>query len=36
VAEQNMNQAIEKLEVLDSISGKVTRIRLETLDKDWN
>ena len=36
VAEQNMNQAIEKLEALDSISGKVTRIRLETLDKDWN
>ncbi|MGW8247928.1 MAG: homoserine dehydrogenase [Acidiferrobacterales bacterium] len=36
VAEQNMNQAIEKLEALGSISGKVTRIRLETLDKDWN
>jgi len=36
VAEQNMNQAIEKLEALDSISGKVTRIRLETLDKNWN
>jgi len=36
VAEQNMNQAIDKLEALDSISGKVTRIRLETLDKDWN
>jgi len=36
VAEQNMNQAIEKLEALGSISGKVTRIRLETLDKNWN
>ena len=36
VAEQNMNQAIDKLEALDSISGKVTRIRLETLDKNWN
>ena len=36
VTEENMNQAIENLEALDSISGKVTRIRLETLDKDWN
>jgi len=36
VAEKNMNQAIEKIEALGSISGKVTRIRVESLDKDWN
>ena len=31
VKEMNMNAAIEKIEVLDSISDQVTRIRMETL-----
>lgn len=30
--EQHMNSAIQQLEALDSISGKVVRIRLESLD----
>ncbi len=32
IVEGAMNRAIEKLESLDSIEGKVTRIRMETLD----
>ncbi len=32
VEEQNMNQAIAHIEALPSIAGKVTRIRMETLD----
>jgi len=32
VREQQMNQAIAKIEALDSIHGKVTRIRLEHLN----
>ncbi len=31
VREQRMNEAIHRIEALDSISGKVTRIRLESL-----
>jgi homoserine dehydrogenase len=31
VREQRMNEAIRRIEALESISGKVTRIRLETL-----
>jgi len=31
VAEKNMNEAISKIEALDSVSGKVRRIRVETL-----
>lgn len=34
VLEQNMNEAITKIEALDSIKDSITRIRLETLDKD--
>jgi homoserine dehydrogenase len=33
VLEKNMNQAIERIEALDAISGPVTRIRLEHLSK---
>jgi homoserine dehydrogenase len=36
VAEQKMNQAIAQIEKLEPIKGQVTRIRLETLNKDWN
>ena len=32
--EKNINQAITKMEALDSVSGKVTRIRLEELNKN--
>ena len=32
--EKNINQAIAKMEALDSVSGKVTRIRLEELNKN--
>jgi homoserine dehydrogenase len=32
IAEGQMNDAISRIEALDSIQGKVTRIRLETLD----
>ena len=32
VQEKQMNAAIQKIEALDSISGKVTRIRMEQLD----
>ncbi len=31
VTEKNMNEAIRKIETLDSVSGKVRRIRVETL-----
>ncbi|MDH5259250.1 MAG: ACT domain-containing protein, partial [Gammaproteobacteria bacterium] len=34
VLESKMNAAIEKIEALESISTAVTRIRLETLDKE--
>jgi homoserine dehydrogenase len=33
VIERDMNQAIEAIEQLDGITGKVTRIRLESLGK---
>ena len=29
--EKNMNAAIEKIQLLDTVAGKVTRIRLEEL-----
>ena len=32
VVEKNMNQAIADIEALTSIAGKVTRIRMETLN----
>ncbi|MFQ5757290.1 MAG: homoserine dehydrogenase [Acidiferrobacterales bacterium] len=35
VAEKNMNSALEKIEALDSIGGKVMRLRLEHLHSDW-
>ena len=31
VAEKNMNEAIRNIEALDTVSGPVARIRLETL-----
>jgi len=34
VPEQQMNEAIHHIEALSSVSGKVSRIRMETLDKD--
>jgi homoserine dehydrogenase len=36
VKEQNMNEAIRRIEALDSIEGQVARIRLEHLNPDWN
>jgi hypothetical protein len=30
-----MNQAIAKIEALPSITGKVMRIRIERLNRDW-
>ncbi|MBI3576026.1 MAG: homoserine dehydrogenase [Gammaproteobacteria bacterium] len=36
VKEKNMNEAIARIEKLDSIKGKVARIRLEHLNPDWN
>jgi len=36
VKEKNMNAAISRIEALDSIKGKVARIRLEHLNPDWN
>jgi len=36
IQEKNMNAAIEKIEALDSVSGSVTRIRVEQLNQDWN
>ncbi len=35
VKEKNMNAAIARIESLDSIKGKVARIRLEHLNPDW-
>jgi hypothetical protein len=35
VLEKYMNQAIAQIEALPSISGKVMRIRLEHLNRDW-
>ncbi len=35
VRERNMNAAIARIEQLDSIRGKVARIRLEHLNTDW-
>lgn len=32
IREQQMNEAIQRIEALDSIVGKITRIRMETLD----
>lgn len=36
VIEKNMNEAIRRIEALESIKGSVMRIRMETLNKDWN
>ena len=35
VSEQNMNQAIAKIEALDAIEGSITRIRMEHLHSNW-
>jgi homoserine dehydrogenase len=35
VVEKNMNQAIARIEALDSISGQIARIRLEHLHPSW-
>ena len=35
VLEKHMNQAIARIEALPSISGKIMRIRLERLNRDW-
>jgi len=34
VLEGQMNESIKRIEALDTVTGKVTRIRLETLDSD--
>ncbi len=34
VVERRMNQAIERIEALPTVEGRVTRIRMEPLDKD--
>ena len=36
VVEKNMNAAIAAIESLDVIEGRITRIRLEHLNRDWN
>lgn len=36
VIEKNMNTAIERIEALEPITGKVMRMRVETLNRDWN
>ncbi len=36
VREKNMNAAIARIEKLNSIKGRVARIRLEHLNSDWN
>jgi len=36
VAERNMNTALERIESLTAVNGKLTRIRLEHLDRDWS
>ena len=36
VRERQMNQAIAQIETLKSIDGRVVRIRLEHLNKDWS
>ena len=35
VLEKNMNDAIARIEALESINGKIMRIRLEHLNRDW-
>jgi homoserine dehydrogenase len=35
VREKHMNQAIARIEALQSITGKIMRIRLEHLNRDW-
>lgn len=35
VMEQHMNAALERIEALDSIEGKVMRLRMEPLHKNW-
>ena len=34
VLEKRMNEAIRRIEALDTVEGRVTRIRMESLDKD--
>jgi homoserine dehydrogenase len=34
VREQQMNEAIQQIELLDSVQGKVTRIRMEHLSSN--
>jgi hypothetical protein len=36
VRERNMDEAIARIERLDSIRGSVMRIRLEHLSPDWS
>ena len=36
VVEKNMNAAIAAIESLDVIEGRITRIRLEHLNRDWD
>jgi homoserine dehydrogenase len=35
VMEKHINAALERIETLDSVEGKVTRIRVEPLHKNW-
>jgi homoserine dehydrogenase len=36
VLEKNMNEAMARIEALSSINGKIMRMRLEHLNRDWN
>ncbi len=35
VLEKNMNAALTQIEALDSIQGKIVRLRMEHLDSGW-
>lgn len=36
VAEKNMNEALRRIEALQPIKGKIMRMRVEALNRDWN
>jgi len=36
VAEKQMNEAIKRIEALQPINGKIMRMRVEALNRDWN
>lgn len=36
VAEKHMNEALKRIEALEPIKGKIMRMRVEALNRDWN